>query len=101
MVRNIRNCKTYCAYIISAFALSKDLGRHKLAMSCTYSFSEMILLMLFVFPFLLLPVYWYALNYDSTLYLYIFGGKTAVYLKLNIISYIPGSKRESIQYPWK
>ena len=37
----------------------------------------------------------------STLYLYIFGGKIAVSLKLNIVSHIPGSKMESILYPWK
>ena len=46
----------------------------------------------------------------SALYLYIFffffwggggGGGTAVSLKLNIVSHIPGSKTESILYPWK
>ena len=37
----------------------------------------------------------------STLYLYIFGGKIAVSLKLNIVSHIVGSKMESILYPWK
>ena len=37
----------------------------------------------------------------STLYLYILEEKIAVSLKLNIVSYIPGSKMESILYPWK
>ena len=36
----------------------------------------------------------------STLYLFIFGGKIAVSLKLNIVSHIPGSKMESILYAW-
>ena len=37
----------------------------------------------------------------STLYFLYFGGKIAVSLKLNIVSHIPGSKMESILYPWK
>ena len=37
----------------------------------------------------------------STLYLYILEDKIAVSLKLNIVSYIPGNKMESILYPWK
>ena len=37
----------------------------------------------------------------STLYLYILKEKIAVFLELNRVSNIPGSKIESILYPWK
>ena len=47
---------------------------------------EMVLLMLLVFVL--------------CIFLY-FGGKIAVYLKLKIVSHIPGSNMESILYPWK
>ena len=55
----------------TSYTLCKGLGRHKLAMSCAYSFSEMIFIDVIGISFFAFAGILVCLQLDSTQYLYI------------------------------